>query len=80
MTTKAILGCGFVSIEMTRYTGDGEGNLILDFNADKSHLMSWIFIEGIGVKTTVSFHNPVYDIRLENKLFGVPSHEPEKNN
>jgi hypothetical protein len=42
--------------------------------------MRWIIIDAIGVKTTVSLQNPVYDIHLENKLFGAPSYEPEKNN
>jgi hypothetical protein len=38
--------------------------------------MRWIIIDAIGVKTTVSLQNPVYDVGLENKLFGVPSYEP----
>jgi outer membrane lipoprotein-sorting protein len=78
--TKARLESGIISIEMSRDKGDGAGSLTLEFNADTSRLMRWIIIDAIGVKTTVSLQNPIYDIRLENKLFGVPSYEPEKNN
>jgi hypothetical protein len=61
---------------MSRDTGEGAGRLTLEFNADTSRLMRWIIIDAIGVKTTVSLQNPVYDVGLENKLFGVPSYEP----
>ena len=79
-TTKARLESGVISIEMSRDTGEGAGRLTLEFNADTSRLMRWIIIDAIGVKTTVSLQNPVYDVGLENKLFGVPSYEPESNN
>jgi len=75
-TTKARLESGVISIEMSRDTGEGAGRLTLEFNADTSRLMRWIIIDAIGVKTTVSLQNPVYDVGLENKLFGVPSYEP----
>ena len=57
-------------------SGVGAGRLTLEFNADTGRLMRWIIIDAIGVKTTVSLQNPVYDVGLENKLFGVPSYEP----
>ena len=79
-TTKARLKSGVISIEMSRDTGEGAGRLTLEFNADTGRLMRWIIIDAIGVKTTVSLQNPVYDVGLENKLFGVPSYEPESNN
>jgi outer membrane lipoprotein-sorting protein len=79
-TTKARLESGVISIEMSRDTGEGAGRLTLEFNADTGRLMRWIIIDAIGVKTTVSLQNPVYDVGLENKLFGVPSYEPENNN
>ena len=75
-TTKARLESGVISIEMSRDTGEGAGRLTLEFNADTGRLMRWIIIDAIGVKTTVSLQNPVYDVGLENKLFGVPSYEP----
>lgn len=79
-TTGAALESGIISIEMSRDTGDGAGVLTLEFTSDTGRLLRWIITDAIGVTTTVSLQNPVYDSRLENKLFSVPSYEKENGN
>lgn len=79
-TTGAALESGIISIEMRRDTGDGAGVLTLEFTSDTGRLLRWIITDAIGVTTTVSLQNPVYDSRLENKLFSVPSYEKENSN
>ena len=79
-TTGAALESGIISIEMSRDTGDGAGILTLEFTSDTGRLLRWIITDAIGVTTTVSLQNPVYDSRLENKLFSVPSYEKENSN
>ena len=79
-TTGAALESGIISIKMSRDTGDGAGILTLEFTSDTGRLLRWIISDAIGVTTTVSLQNPVYDSRLENKLFSVPSYEKENSN
>jgi len=80
LTTNATLKDGVASISMVRETGEAAGELILEFNAQNWQLRRWIIIDALGVRTQVTLQNTLYDLALENRLFGVPSYPVASDN
>jgi len=80
LTTNATLKDGVASISMVRETGEAAGELILEFNAQNWRLRRWIIIDALGVRTQVTLQNTLYDLALENRLFGVPSYPVASDN
>jgi len=80
LTTNATLKDGVASISMVRETGEAAGELILEFNAQNWQLRRWIIIDALGVRTQVTLQNTLYDLALENRLFGVPSYPVASEN
>jgi len=68
------------SISMVRETGEAAGELILEFDAQNWQLRRWIIIDALGVRTQVTLQNTLYDLALENRLFGVPSYPVASDN
>jgi len=80
LTTNATLKDGVASISMVRETGEAAGELILEFDAQNWQLRRWIIIDALGVRTQVTLQNTLYDLALENRLFGVPSYPVVSDN
>ena len=80
LTTNATLKDGVASISMVRETGEAAGELILEFDAQNWQLRRWIIIDALGVRTQVTLQNTLYDLALENRLFGVPSYPVASDN
>lgn len=80
VVTTAILKDGVASISMVRETGEAAGELILEFDSLNWQLRRWIIIDALGIRTQVTLQNPLFDLALENKLFGVPSYPVTSNN
>ena len=74
-STSARASDGVAVISMTKEDGEAAGQLDLEFDTDSWQLRRWVITDLLGVKTTVTLQNPVYDRALENRLFGVPGYD-----
>ena len=72
--TRADLKDGVASVTMSQQTGEAAGELRLEFDAQSWLLRRWVVTDALGVKTQVTLQNPLFDLPLENRLFGVPSY------
>ena len=74
-STSARASDGVALISMTKEDGEAAGQLDLEFDTDSWQLRRWVITDLLGIKTTVTLQNPVYDRALENRLFGVPGYD-----
>ena len=74
VVTRADLKDGVASVTMSQQTGEAAGELRLEFDAQSWLLRRWVVTDALGVKTQVTLQNPLFDLPLENRLFGVPSY------
>lgn len=72
--TSAKIKDGVASVSMARETGEAAGVLTLEFDTLNWHLRRWIITDALGVKTQVTLQNTLFDLALENRLFGVPAY------
>ena len=71
---SASLESGIASVRLDKYTGEGAGRMLLEFDASSWRLRRWVITDALGITTTVTLQNPVYGEKLANRLFGVPSY------
>jgi len=78
--TKARANDGIAIITMIREEGEAAGQLDLEFDMTSWQLRRWVITDVLGVKTSVTLQNPVFDRKLANKLFGVPGYATPSDN
>lgn len=71
---SASLESGIASVRLDKYTGEGAGRMLLEFDASSWRLRRWVITDALGITTTVTLQNTVYGEKLANRLFGVPSY------
>lgn len=72
--TRAKSQDGIATISLIKEDGEGAGQLDLEFETSTWRLRRWIIIDALGISTEVTLQNPIYNQKLENKLFGVPAY------
>jgi outer membrane lipoprotein-sorting protein len=65
---------GIVRIRVSKDTGEGAGQLTLEFSENPFELRRWIIVDSAGVETAVMLQNSVFDRPLPNRLFRVPTY------
>ncbi len=71
-STEGRIFNGLAEIALSKKEGALSGTLILLFELEYMNLRGWIITDTMGVKTTVTLQNEIYDRILPNKLFGWP--------
>ena len=69
---------GITSIVLTRYTGEGAGQLTLEFTNKPFELRKWSIRDAADVTTTVTLQNMKFGHSYENKFFAKTVY-PEQN-
>ncbi len=77
--TSASLEDGVAVITLTQETGDAAGMLALEFDAQRWVLRRWVITDALGVETQITLQNQLFDLPIENRLFGVPSYPTPSN-
>jgi len=65
---------GIVRIRVSKDTGEGAGQLTLEFSENPFELRRWVIVDSAGVETAVMLQNSVFDRPLPNTLFRVPTY------
>ena len=74
IVTTAELKDGIAVISLSQQTGEAAGQLDLEFDAQNWHLRRWVITDALGVRTQVTLQNQLFDLKIQNRLFGVPSY------
>jgi len=74
VTTSATIKDGVATVSMARETGEAAGVLTLEFDSLNWRLRRWIITDALGVRTQITLQNTLFDLALENRLFGVPNY------
>jgi len=62
-------------ISLIKDEGEAAGQVDLEFELPSWRLRRWVITDLLNIRTAVNLQNTVYDLKLPNRLFGVPSYD-----
>ncbi len=68
---------GIMRLEISKDSGQGVGQLTLEFSQKPFHLRRWIIVDSAGIETSVTLQNMVFNQPLANRLFRLPDYDSE---
>ena len=68
---------GVVQIMIARDEGEGAGKLTLEFSERPFQFRRWTIVDAVGVETSVTLQNIVFDKPIPNAAFELPDYIPQ---
>jgi outer membrane lipoprotein-sorting protein len=68
---------GVVQILVAKEDGEGAGQLILEFTEKPFQFRRWIVVDAVGMQTSVTLFNIVFDTPIPNLAFTLPTYSAD---
>ena len=68
---------GVVQILVSKEDGEGAGQLILEFTEKPFQFRRWIVVDAVGMQTSVTLFNIVFDTPIPNLAFTLPTYSAD---